>query len=104
MIFYHATHKTNVPSILKYGLRLEFAQCAPEAIWAVLPGAVKEAIAHAARRHGWKPEDMAVIRIEIRGGEFLKKRESSFCFYRHDVHAFCCSLVTLSTSKERKAQ
>jgi hypothetical protein len=65
MRIYHATQKTNLPSIRKHGVSVDHAAGKMKAVWGVQKGMLYWAIFHAIRRHGGLAETMVVIELDV---------------------------------------
>ena len=65
MIVYHATHRRNVPGILKHGLLVSLHQLKTPAVWVYARGDHSWAIVHMLTRHGAGVEDVVILSLRV---------------------------------------
>jgi len=61
----HATAFKNVASITERGILARRSKASRKTIWLVCPSLYGDAVEHARRRHGLKPEAVAVIVVDV---------------------------------------
>ncbi len=65
MRLYHATHWRNVLSIRRAGLRPDCSQGRLRAVWFCQRRDRFRAVLHVCQRHGWAPDEIVVITLEV---------------------------------------
>lgn len=62
---YHWTHESNLGSIITHGVDPSFSEGKLLASWFCGPSRLGWALCHVANRHGWDPDEMICLRIEV---------------------------------------
>lgn len=90
MLLYHATHKSNQPSIGRHGVSVDYSMGAVDAVWGCEWSMRHWAVLHCLRRHGGAAEDVVVLEIDtadvlvhrFRGGLWYSLRSWNPCLIR----------------------
>jgi hypothetical protein len=64
MLFYHYTHKDNLPSIQRDGLRVDKARSVKR-VWLCNAPKRAWALRHVADSHGWRLLDMVCVAVDV---------------------------------------
>ena len=62
---YHWTHRDNVPSIMREGLRPDLATGSMKAVWMVPALYRSHAAFWCCARHGWHVSDLVLLKIDV---------------------------------------
>ena len=65
-VIYHWTHRDNVESILRIGVDPSMATGELYAVWGCRLAKLCWAREHVCSRHGWSPEDVVLLRLDVR--------------------------------------
>lgn len=82
---YHVTHRSNLASILRQGLRPTRAKTKWSTIWLCSEEAIADIIQHMAQRHRWTTTALIVFRVQIDTNHLRRNRAIGIYHYPHEI-------------------